>query len=182
MLAIRAAERERVRNADANSESSDSSNPRLNAGEAMASKKGVGPEEEGVNDEKAGPARIRNFPARWDYNCRLLMQLALAKNYEAEMVDKFPVESIASISSRKLLDDFQSSITSSSDAFKARIFTEKCSIWDIVVPHNGTTTPNNKSLHSSELDAPINEGFEQGQLDSLLLWPVGLAVEAISFQ
>ncbi|MCO5584065.1 hypothetical protein L7F22_037987 [Adiantum nelumboides] len=50
-------------------------------------------------------------------------------------------------------------------------------------PRNVATIPNSKAFSSNEReDAPGNANPEQGQLDSLLLWPVGLAVEAISFQ
>ncbi|KAI5082833.1 hypothetical protein GOP47_0002576 [Adiantum capillus-veneris] len=65
--------------------------------------------------------------------------------------------------------------------------TERSNLHDdseaVIFSSNGATIPNSKVGLSRELeDAPRNGGREQGQLDSLLLWPVGLAVEAIGFQ
>ncbi|MCO5578749.1 hypothetical protein L7F22_032594 [Adiantum nelumboides] len=65
--------------------------------------------------------------------------------------------------------------------------TEKSSSYDSsqasFFPRNVATIPNSKAFSSNEReDAPENANPEQGQLNSLLLWPVGLAVEAISFQ
>lgn len=52
-----------------------------------------------------------------------------------------------------------------------------------IVSKNDAAKPNNRILQSNDLDdVPTNGGPEQGQVDSLLLWPLGLVVEAIAFQ